>query len=125
MSCLVPKEQLLMSRTLTLAATQRAELVHARDHDHRPYFREYAAALLKIAEGQSARQVALHGLHTPRHPRTVRRWLTKYEAGGLAALEQRPRGHRGVSPLRGRPDQTGDPAGACPVRHPSQPLAAV
>ena len=48
--------------TLTLTKEQRAELSHVLHHDPLPYLREKAAALLKIADGQSGRAVALHGL---------------------------------------------------------------
>ena len=63
--------------------------------------RECAAALLKVARGECARQVALHGLGRPRKADTVYLWLDKYEEGGLKALEHRPRGHRGFSPSAG------------------------
>lgn len=85
-------------RTLVLTAAQRTELEQARDHDRRPYLRECAAALLKIADGMTAHAVARHGLHKPRDPDTVYRWLTAYAAEGLAGLVHQPRGHRGRSP---------------------------
>ena len=85
-------------RTLPLTAEQRAELEHVRDRAPQPYLRERAAALLKVAAGQSARRVALEGLHKRRLPATVRGWLGAYERGGRAALVHRPRGHRGLSP---------------------------
>ena len=75
-------------RTLDLTPEKRAELVRARDRDPRPYLREIAAALLKVAAGRSCRWVARHGLHKSRKPETVRRWLDRYLAGGLAALVQ-------------------------------------
>ncbi len=49
-------------RTLELSDKQRQDLLHYRDHDPRPYVRERCAALLKIADGQSARAVARHAL---------------------------------------------------------------
>jgi len=63
---------------------------------------ERCAALVKIAAGQSPRQVALGGLGRRRKPATVRAWLAAYRVGGLAGLAQRPRGHRGFSPSAGR-----------------------
>ena len=85
-------------RTLILSPAQRADLVAARDHDPRPYLRERAAALLKIADGHCARQVALSGLLRPRDPDTIYAWLDRYHDHGLAGLAQHPRGHRGFSP---------------------------
>lgn len=40
-------------RTLQLSPEQRAELEATRDRDRRPYLREKAAALLKIADGMA------------------------------------------------------------------------
>lgn len=91
----------MRARTLVLPAAQRAELECRRNRDPRPYLRERAAALLKVAAGHSPRQVALEGLARPRQPKTVCRWLAAYTARGLAGLVQRPRGHRGFSPSAG------------------------
>ena len=88
-------------RILTLSDAQRRELEHTRDHDRRPYLRERAAALLKIAQGQTAHHVARSGLHKPRDPDTLYAWLDRYEHGGLPGLVQRPRGDRGFSPSAG------------------------
>lgn len=85
-------------RTLVLSPAQRAELAGARDRDRRPYLRECAAALLKVADGQTAHRVARHGLLRPRDPDTLYRWLDVYARDGLAGLVQRPCGHRGHSP---------------------------
>jgi hypothetical protein len=85
-------------RPLVLSAPQRAELEGVRDRDRRPYLRECAAALLKVADGQTAHHVARHGLLRPRDPDTVYRWLDVYARSGVAGLVHRPRGHRGHSP---------------------------
>jgi hypothetical protein len=90
-------------RTVSLTPDQRHELEQVRDRDRRPYLREMAAGLLKIADGMAPYAVAQHGLHRRRKPETVYRWLRKYEQGGLAALIHRPRGHRGFSPSAGGP----------------------
>ena len=73
-------------RTLTITLKQRSELEQARDHDDRPFVRERAAALLKIAEGQTPHAVARQGLLQPRDPDTVYGWLNVYEATGLAGV---------------------------------------
>lgn len=45
-------------RPLVLTPAPRQELLHLRDTDPIPYMRERAAALLQIADGHSAPQVA-------------------------------------------------------------------
>jgi hypothetical protein len=73
-------------RTVTLRREQRQGLEDARDHDRRPSVRERCAALLKIAEGQTAHAVARQGLLQGRDPDTVDAWLNHYHAEGLAGL---------------------------------------
>jgi hypothetical protein len=102
----------MRQHTLPLTPEQRTELEQARNRDPRPYFRERAAALLKIAAGQSGREVALHGLPQRRQPKTVYAWLHAYQRQGLNGLVQRPRGHRGFSPSARGAVGRGDPAGA-------------
>ncbi len=72
--------------SLELTPGERDELVEARDHHDTPHMREKAAALLKIADGWSARAVALHGWLRTRQPQTVRRWLNTYRQDGFEAL---------------------------------------
>lgn len=71
---------------LTLEAQQREELEAIRDHHAEPYLRERAAALLKIASGQSGRHVALTGLLKQRDPDSVYGWMKRYQAEGIAGL---------------------------------------
>ena len=73
-------------RYLTLSKTEVVELEKVRDHHKKPYMREKASALLKVASGQSANSVALNGLHKTRDPDTVYSWLDIYEAEGIAGL---------------------------------------
>lgn len=75
---------------IELTPEQRHELERVRDTDHRPYMRERAAAILKVADGQSARQVALHGLLKRRDEDTVAAWMRRYLAEGLAGLQIKP-----------------------------------
>ena len=99
----------MRQHSLELSQEARQELERTRDRDKRAYMREYAAALLKIADGQSANQVAQYGLNKRRDPDTLYRWLTKYKQGGLQALVHKERGHRGFSPSRGRSPEGTDP----------------
>jgi transposase len=71
---------------LDLTADQRAELEHMRDHHPRPYLRERAAALLKIADGMSGTYVAAHGLLRYRKQETLYAWVHRYQAHGLPGL---------------------------------------
>jgi Winged helix-turn helix len=89
---------------LDLTADQRAELESVRDHAALPYLRERAAAILKIAAGQRAAQVARDGLLHARHPETICAWLQRYRTEGLAGLS--------IRPGRGR-----KPAFSPPARH--------
>ena len=68
----------------------RAELERIRDHHALPYMRERAAALLKIADGQSGRDVAAHGLYKERWEGTVYDWVRRYRAEGVKGLVIRP-----------------------------------
>jgi transposase len=74
---------------LLLTPEQRDELVALRAAAAKPYLRERAAALLKIADGQAAAAVARTGLLRPRQPDTVYRWLARYRAEGTAGLTDR------------------------------------
>ena len=85
-------------RRLALTTEAQAELEQVRDHDPNPAMREHAAAVLKVASGQVAHQVALRGLLKPHDPDTVYHWLNLYEAGGVAGL----RAHLNGGPHRSR-----------------------
>jgi len=82
----------VIQRTLFLTEEQRQELLQLRDHDARPYVRERAAAILKIADGHSPHRVARSGLLKPRDPDSVYAWLDRYEAEGAAGLIAHPHG---------------------------------
>ena len=75
---------------IELSEVQRAELIDCRDHANKPYLRERAAALLKIADGLSGREVARHRLNRPRWQDTVYEWVKRYQAEGIAGLKIRP-----------------------------------
>jgi hypothetical protein len=80
---------------LKLKAQQRRELEQLRDHAEMPYLRERAAALLKIADGDSARTVAAHGLLKKRWHYTLGRWVERYQKDGIEGLKIKP----GLHPL--------------------------
>lgn len=73
-----------------LTEAQRAELEDARDHSGLPYLREHAAAILKIAEGCSGREVARNRLNQAHWPDTIYEWVRRYQAYGLEGLKIKP-----------------------------------
>ena len=83
--------------TLELTRKQRRELRDIRAHHALPYMRERAAALLKIAQGFSGREVAHHRLLQRRAEDTVYEWVRRYRAEGVAGLRIRP--GRGRKPV--------------------------
>ena len=73
--------------TLTLTEAERADLEEMRDTHPKPYLRERAAALLKIADGTHYVAVAQQGLLKPRCRQTISSWLSRYQQGGLSGLK--------------------------------------
>jgi transposase len=71
---------------------QRAELEVLRDRGQPAYLRERAAALLKVAGGNSATQVARQLLLRPHNPYIVRQWVRSYQQEGVQGLRHKPRG---------------------------------
>ena len=76
--------------TLCLTPEQQKQLEQIRDTHESPYMRERAAAIIKISQGMSPRQVALNGLLKPRKPDTVRNWVNRYQSKGIAGLPVKP-----------------------------------
>jgi len=74
---------------LDLSKEEREELEQIRDHHPKPYMRERATALLKIADGWSGLRVSREGLLKPRDPDTIYRWVRRYKEEGVAGLEIR------------------------------------
>ncbi len=72
---------------IVLTEDQKVELQKVRDRHALPYLRERAAAILKIAEGISGREVALHRLNRPHWQDTVYEWVKRYQAKGLEGLK--------------------------------------
>jgi transposase len=81
---------------LQLSAQEREALEQMRDQHPKGYARERAAALLKIADGASATQVAYGGLLKRRYPHAVCEWVRRYKAEGIEGLLMR--GGRGRKP---------------------------
>jgi hypothetical protein len=75
---------------LQLRPDQTTELEHLRDHDPTPYVRERAAAILKVAAGQSLRAVGRSGLLRPHRRETLAGWIRRYLAEGVGGLRVRP-----------------------------------
>ena len=74
------------SLTLDLTDAERRTLSDARKRHNKPYVRERAAALLKIADGWSGNKVAQEGLLQPRASDTVYTWYHDWQDYGIAAL---------------------------------------
>lgn len=72
---------------LELTVEEVLELEEVRDHASKPYLRERATAILKIAKGNSGREVALHGLLKPHCQDTIYEWVVRYRAQGKKGLE--------------------------------------
>jgi hypothetical protein len=85
-------EETTMAKPLaiTLTEQERTELKKVREQHPRPYMRERASAILKIAEGQSGRQVASTGLLKRRHKTTIYEWVHRYQAEGIEGLHIKP-----------------------------------
>ena len=83
---------MVQKRALRLSESEVARLKDYRDHDRQPQVRERCAALLKIAEGQSAYQVARTGLLKGRDPDTLYKWLNIYQDAGIEGLRTRLHG---------------------------------
>jgi hypothetical protein len=79
-------------RMLKLSEEQQQALSELRDRTKEEAVRERCAALLKIANGVSAHQVAQQGLLRPRDPDTVYGWLDIYAAEGMAGLQAHRQG---------------------------------
>jgi len=72
---------------IELTVEQREELKEVRDHHEIPYMRERASAILKIADGVSGRETALHRLVRPHWQDTIYEWVKRYRAKGVEGLK--------------------------------------
>ena len=82
---------------IELSPAQQQELEQVRDRHAKPYLRERAAAVLKVAAGQTLSEVAARGLHKRHEPETVHDWIKSYLQDGLAGWAIKP--GRGRKPV--------------------------
>jgi transposase len=75
---------------IELNAEERTELEAIRDTHERAYMRERAAAILKVADGQSGLQVAKHGLLKRRKVDAIYDWIHRFKADGVEGLKIKP-----------------------------------
>ena len=80
-----------MSRNslIELSEAERITFEQMRDHHPKPYMRERAAAILKMADGLTGKFIAKVGLLKPREPQTVGDWRHRFLEFGLAGLQVR------------------------------------
>ena len=79
-----------MHRIVPITPRQRTQLERIRETDPKPYRRERAAAILKVADGTPAAVVARAGLLRPRKADTVYAWLDRFHAKGIDGLTIEP-----------------------------------
>ena len=77
-------------RYLTLTKEQEKELRKVRDQHPKPYMREKAAILLKIAAGMSPHMASQEGGLKEHHPDTIYKWMDWYQTAGIQRLEVQP-----------------------------------
>lgn len=70
---------------------ERKSLRNILNRDCKPYRRERAAAILKIASGQSPHSVAQGGLLKPRDADTIYAWLKAFGQRGISSLTRKER----------------------------------
>lgn len=71
---------------LEISSEQKTELTKAVKTHPKPYVRERASGILKVAAGNALRQVAYFQLLQRHAPETVKGWCTAYLAEGLDGL---------------------------------------
>lgn len=68
---------------VNLSEDQEAELKQTRDGHPKPYMRERASAVLKVASGKTLTAVAEVGLLKRHEPETIHTWIKSYLSEGL------------------------------------------
>jgi transposase len=69
-----------------LSKEEQADLEDLQRHSPKPYLRERASAILKLANKQTASDIACHGLLQKRHRETVTTWFHRFETQGVKGL---------------------------------------
>ena len=78
-----------------LSEAQIQELEALRHQSPKPYLRERAAAVLKVAQGARVTEVAEKGLLIRHEPETVHTWIKSYLKSGLNGWQiQKGRGRK-------------------------------
>lgn len=65
-------------------------LTDLRDYSPKPYLRERASAILKLAAGQTASQIGSTGLLRQRSYETVSDWFHRFQKDGVEGLKIKP-----------------------------------
>ena len=98
---------------IRLNEQERAELVRIVRTHKVPYVRERAAAILRIADGESGRSVARRGVLTPRSLNTIYRWVHRFLEEGVDSFRIRPgRGRKPAFSPSVQDEGTGNPGHA-------------
>lgn len=77
-----------------LSGVDTEQLKDVRDHSPKPYLRERAGAILKLAKGETASQIAQTGLLRERYYETVADWFHRFQANGIEGLARKAGGGR-------------------------------
>jgi transposase len=80
----------MKKQVIILTDNARDALERVRDTHTKPYMRERAAAILKVASGASVNWVAQYGLLKRRYPKAVYSWVKSYLTNGLDGLYRKP-----------------------------------
>src|SRR6266487_478765 len=73
----------------TLSDDQIQELTEISKHSPKPYLRERASAILKLAKGQTASNIAAAGLLRQRYYETVSAWFHRFQKDGIEGLKMK------------------------------------
>lgn len=69
-----------------LSDEQKAELESLLKNSPKPYLRERASAILKLADKQTVSDIAEHGLLQKRRRATISAWFHRFEQNGVQGL---------------------------------------